>query len=412
MKKILLSFFAMLAFSNTAFADDQLKVENVYLSTTADNTDFVVFLDQDAKSSVSGVNFSIQLPDGVEFVKDNSGEPQYKMGTTFDSSPTLNIVDGILKVAMGSSNPIKGTKGTLIAFKIKRSSSFNAANGDVLTGGKIFSAFESKKGVVGDDVPLSDFNFDIKVTDRVVLDENSPFEPDAIGEVNVLVKRTIKKNTWSTIYLPLDMDYTAVLSAFGSDVKIASFTGWSIDIDGTTVNSINVEFTTVAENAMEAGKPYLICLSNDVSEFMVDGVDVYDPENNPETVQIKVNGKNSKGTMKGNFGLHAMNQYDMFLQNNSFYYALAGQNIKGFRAIFTFKDNLNKSYLISENSETRALFSIDGASGTTGINSNSFVVAKTGKVYSMTGIYMGEMEDMNSLPKGVYIVDGKKVVKK
>lgn len=407
MKKILLSFFAMLAFSNTAFADDQLKVENVYLSTTADNTDFVVFFNQDTKSSVSGVNFSIQLPEGVEFVK-KGNDPEYKMGTTFDSSPTLNIEDGILKVAMGSDNPIKGTKGTLIAFKIKRSSSFSAADGDVLTGAKIFNASESRNGKVN----LSDCTFDIKVTNRVVLDENSPFEPDAIGEVNVLVKRTIKKNTWSTIYLPLEMDYTAVLSAFGSDVKIASFTGWSIDIDGTTVNSINVEFTTVAENAMEAGKPYLIYLSNDVSEFMVDGVDVYDPENNPETVQIKVNGKNSKGTMKGNFGLHAMNQYDMFLQNNSFYYALAGQNIKGFRAIFTFKDNLNKSYLISENSETRALFSIDGASGTTGINSNSFVEAKTGKVYSMTGIYMGEMEDMNSLPKGVYIVDGKKVVKK
>ena len=404
MKKNLLSLFAMLAFSNTAFADDQLKVENVYLSTTADNTDFVVFLDQDAKSSVSGVNFSIQLPDGVEFVKDNSGEPQYKMGTTFDSSPTLNIDNGILKVAMGSEKPIKGTKGTLIAFKIKRSSTFNAANGDVLTGGKIFEASESKSGLID----LSDFNFNITVTDRVVLDENSPFEPDAFNGVNVLMKRTIKKNTWSTICFPFDMSTAVVENIFGSDVKVAEFSDWSCDIEAGNVNSINVNFKTIDSKEIYGGDPFLIYTSKDISEFSVDNVAFYSASDKI----IQESRRSPKGTMSGKYGLHGMSQYDMFLQNNTFYYALEGQNIKGFRAVFIFQDAQGNPYLISNNSETRALFSIDGVSGTTGINSNSFVVAKTGKVYSMTGIYMGEMEDMNSLPKGVYIVDGKKVVKK
>ncbi len=431
MKKILLSLFAMLAFSNTAFADDQLKVENVYLSTTADNTDFVVFLDQDAKSSVSGVNFSIQLPDGVEFVKDNSGEPQYKMGTTFDSSPTLNIVDGILKVAMGSSNPIKGTKGTLIAFKIKRSSSFNAANGDVLTGGKIFSAFESKKGVVGDDVPLSDFNFDIKVTDRVVLDENSPFTPTTTGDnINVLVKRTLKANTWSTLFLPFSLsDLTLLTTALKDNTaKLAKFTDWSSE-DPTY--SINIDFSTET-NFLLANTPYLIYVSSEIKEFTFDNVSFGDV-NLPALGAVSKNPieisntniysgsgfslKYAKGTMTGTLNLHAMSANEMFLQNNTFYYGREGQNIKGFRATFMFKDPNGNVYLLPDvdsTAGTRAMFSIDGQSigdGTTGINTLSFI-PETGKVYSISGTYMGEMEDMNRLPKGVYIVDGKKVVKK
>ena len=40
------------------------------------------------------------------------------------------------------------------------------------------------------------------------------------------------------------------------------------------------------------------------------------------------------------------------------------------------------------------------------------LTAKTGKVYSVSGQYMGENVDLKSLPKGIYIVDGNKVVNK
>ena len=35
---------------------------------------------------------------------------------------------------------------------------------------------------------------------------------------------------------------------------------------------------------------------------------------------------------------------------------------------------------------------------------------ESGKVYNMNGQYVGEAEDANSLPKGIYIVNGKKKV--
>jgi hypothetical protein len=426
MKKILFSLIAMLAVSNTAFADQLTVDEKVYLSNSG-VTDFVVFFNQDKTSEVNGVQFNILLPETVEFVTED-GKPVYKLGTTFPSSGSLdvNIVDGVLKVVMGSSDHIKGKTGALIAFKIQPSSSFNTAVGKEISGGKIYEAKETKDQI---SVPFSENPFNIIVTDRVVLDENSPFTPTTTGDdINVLVKRTLKANTWSTLFLPFTLsDLTLLTTALNDNTaKLAKFTGWSSE-DPTY--SINIEFSTVTDFLL-ANTPYLIYVSSEIKEFTFDNVsfgDVNAPElgavsKNPIEISNMnifsgsgLNKKYAKGTMTGTLNLHAMSANEMFLQDNKFFYGRDGQNIKGFRATFTFKDPSGNIYLLPNpnGAETRALFSIDGVSGnTTGINSNSFVVAKTGKVYSMTGTYMGEMEDMNRLPKGVYIVDGKKVVKK
>ena len=122
----------------------------------------------------------------------------------------------------------------------------------------------------------------------------------------------------------------------------------------------------------------------------------------------------AKGIMTGVLPLHAMGANELFLQDNKFYYSVAGQNIKGFRATFTFKDPSGNVYLMPNGSSARAKLSINGQSideEDTGINS-MILTAKTGKVYSVSGQYMGENVDLKSLPKGVYIVDGNKVVNK
>lgn len=418
MKKFLLSTFALLAMVSTAFADG-LSVEKVYLSTTG-TTDFPVFVTSDVKSTISGVQFDIQLPAGVEFVKEGN-DPVYQLGTTIQGSPSVvaNIDNGVLKVAIGSDNTVKVTKGMLIAFKIQPSSSVSA--GTVLTGAKIFNVQGSKTGEGL--VSLSGCNFDITVTDRVVLDENSPFEPTSqTDKVKVLVKRTIKKNTWSTIYLPFVMTTEKVQTAFGNDVLLADFSGWSCDINGSDVNSINIDFTTQTSLKISRGTPYLIYVSKDISEFEVKDVTINNTENpvKKDNTSISIYDDDeedyvyAKGTMTGNFVLHAMKAKELFLQDNTFCYSVAGQNIKGFRATFTFNSPLGAEYVISNTSSARAKLSINGQSideEDTGINS-MILTAKTGKVYSVSGQYMGENVDLKSLPKGVYIVDGNKVVNK
>lgn len=414
MKKFLLSTFALLAMVSTAFGADGLSVENVYLSTTG-TTDFPVFVTSDVKSTISGVQFDIQLPAGVEFVKEGN-DPVYQLGTTIQGSPSVvaNIDNGVLKVAIGSDNTVKVTKGMLIAFKIQPSSSVSA--GTVLTGAKIFNVQGSKTGEGL--VSLSGCNFDITVTDRIVLDENSPFALSQASSVDVLVKRSIKKNTWSTIYLPFVMSTDKVKAAFGNDVLLADFSGWSCDINGSDVNSINLDFTTQATLRIGRGTPYLIYVSDDVSEFEVNSVTINNTENPVKKDNVKIYDADedlyATGTMTGSFVPHAMKAKELFLQDNKFYYSVAGQNIKGFRATFTFKSPLGVEYVISDTSGARAKLSINGQSideEDTGINS-MILTAKTGKVYSVSGQYMGENVDLKSLPKGVYIVDGNKVVNK
>lgn len=426
MKKFLLSTFALLAMVSTAFGADGLSVENVYLSTTG-TTDFPVFVTSDVKSTISGVQFDIQLPAGVEFVKEGN-DPVYQLGTTIQGSPSVvaNIDNGVLKVAIGSDNTVKVTKGMLIAFKIQPSSSVSA--GTVLTGAKIFNVQGSKTGEGL--VSLSGCNFDITVTDRVVLDENSPFAITTTGSgKNVLLKRSLKANTWSTIYLPFRVTYSKLKTAFGDDVEYARFNGWSSENPG---DDICIDFSRKTGEAMTSLTPYLIKVSATNDEFLFSSVtfgEYVDPSDNSKNSVNPINIYNTdikvydpdeeiysyaKGTMTGNLVMHAMGANELFLQDNKFYYSAAGQNIKGFRATFTFKDPSGNVYLMPNGSSARAKLSINGQSideEDTGINS-MILTAKTGKVYSVSGQYMGENVDLKSLPKGVYIVDGNKVVNK
>ena len=297
-----------------------------------------------------------------------------------------------------------------------------------MTGAKIFNVQGSKTGEGL--VSLSGCNFDITVTDRVVLDENSPFAITTTGSgKNVLLKRSLKANTWSTIYLPFRVTYSKLKTAFGDDVEYARFNGWSSENPG---DDICIDFSRKTGEAMTSLTPYLIKVSATNDEFLFSSVtfgEYVDPSDNSKNSVNPINIYNTdikvydpdeeiysyaKGTMTGNLVMHAMGANELFLQDNKFYYSAAGQNIKGFRATFTFKDPSGNVYLMPNGSSARAKLSINGQSideEDTGINS-MILTAKTGKVYSVSGQYMGENVDLKSLPKGVYIVDGNKVVNK
>lgn len=419
MKKIILSTLALLTMVSSVFGDE-LKIENVTISNSGKSVLLVNFY-QDERSSISGIDFKIKLPTGIEFV--NEGGPVYKTGAIFKGSGEPNILDdGTLTVPLASSDAIRGTKGMIFAVLVQPTSTLTPGT---LTGGEI-GGMESPDGHIVKNLPTN--NFSIEVTDRVVLDENSPFEPGETiqGTVNLLLKRTINANTWSTIFLPFRVARPKVVSAFGNDVKYAKFTGWSTTGDNT---DIGIDFTSETD-ALEAGNPYIIKISEGKTEFTFNNVIIDETK-----IPLKVNSTNfsyyddeegnvfAKGTMTGSFSLKALNGNDMYLHNNYFYYAPSGENagqvIKGFRATFRFMDPNGADYLIKKDikSSTRAMFTIDGKSigddsgNTTGIES-VIPLKGDGKIYSMTGQYMGEKETLKSLPKGVYIVDGVKVVNK
>ena len=72
--------------------------------------------------------------------------------------------------------------------------------------------------------------------------------------------------------------------------------------------------------------------------------------------------------------------------------------MKGFRAYFNVPSNTSAAALN---------INIDGE--TTGINNIETETTVNGKVYNLNGQYVGN--SLNGLKKGIYVVNGKKVIK-
>lgn len=400
--------FALLCFGSTAFADE-LTVEDVILSkanVNGCNTALLVHLYSDEKSSVESVVFTIKLPDGVEFVTEGTGDDLkavYAFGPDYSGSIVGNfLADGSYKVATASDTPLRGKKGLLLAFQVKPTNASSLEDGQDLGNGTISDiTFTSQSGKT---YP-SDGTFGVTVANRIVLDENSPFELTKTNvSKNILVKRTLKANKWSTICLPFAMSSDKLESAFGDDVKIAGLEGCTY----SETNGITLNFTSTDET--DACVPYLIKVSNDISQFNVNSVKINKSPSSADA-ELDYGSGVGVGSMTGIFSLTTMKANDLFLQDETFYYAVEGQTIKGFRGIFNFYDEDGNPFLITNPALTRGI-TVDGNSigdGTTGINSAKFI-PENGKVYSITGAFMGEKGNMNSLPKGIYIVDGKKIV--
>lgn len=258
-------------------------------------------------------------------------------------------------------------------------------------------------------VPVPDATFTLRVVNvhTVMLDETSTTAPVAATGVNVRVKRTIKAGEWNTICQPFAMSEAQVKEAFGEDVQLADFTGCETEEDeDERIVGISVKFESVT--AIEANHPYLIKVSSAISEFTADGVDI-DPEEEPSVDKDEYtigSGKKAVtyynrfvGTYVADTPLEAMT---LFLSGNKFYYSAGKTKMKGYRAYFDFYDVLTD---VEDTYSARIRFSVDSdVTGIADIEKDPIL----GGVYTLQGVSLGQ-KDVQSLPKGIYIVDGKKV---
>lgn len=252
---------------------------------------------------------------------------------------------------------------------------------------------------------LDDVTFKVKVVaaHTVVLDETSAITPEAATGVNVRVKRTISANQWSTICLPFAMSEAQVKEAFGSDVQLGDFTGYETTEDGDAITGINVKFT--AATAIEANHPYIIKVSQAVSEFTADGVDI-DPDEAKVEYDNGLTGKKRKvlgsfvGTYVADFDFYNdAENYPLFLSGNKFYYATENtKHMKAFRGYFDFVDYLDEA----ENAEAR-VFIVFG-NDTTGIGDIQHETTGDDRYYNLGG------QRVEQPSRGLYIKNGKKVM--
>lgn len=246
----------------------------------------------------------------------------------------------------------------------------------------------------GTDVEGTTFN--VMVTDFVTLDENSTTAPEAAEAVNVRVLRTISANQWSTICLPFDMTETQVKESFGSDVKLADFTGYETEEDDEgNITGIAVNFEPVT--AIEANHPYIIKVSAPVTEFSVVGVNL-DPEEEPTKAAVKRTRKQWSEMIGTYVAETAIENQMLVLSGGKFWYSTGLIKMKAFRAYFDFYDVLTEV----ENAGVKVLVFVDGEE--TGVSYIDWQ-DKQRNIFDLSGRRTSQPAQGN-----IFIVNGKKIL--
>ena len=200
------------------------------------------------------------------------------------------------------------------------------------------------------------------------------------------LNRTLTADKWQTICLPVWLNMTGdnylVSTYFGAGTEVAEFNS----ADGNVLN-----FTTVTTN-MDYNTPYLIKPTTSITSVYLGKIWV--SSFSPATVtkrDYNFIGTNHKMTLSS--GEYYVANDRLHQQNNT------NTTIKGTRAYFT----------TPALSARKMSFSIDGV--VTSIDQIEIPEEKnvTGDIYNLNGQRMDK--PFESLPAGVYIVNGKKIVK-
>ena len=300
---------------------------------------------------------------------------------------------GLATIPFASSNAIPGTAvENLVTVSFTVDAGVALGDYDVTLKATMFEYGTSDKDYAADVT----FQVHVVSVHTVVLDENSTTAPLSANGVNIRVLRTINANNWSTICLPFAMSAEQVTAAFGNDVQLADFTGYTTTKDGDDIVGITVNFSPVT--VIEANHPYIIKVSSPVTEFTVDGVDVV-PEDEPTNATIKRT-KKQWSEMIGTYVAETVIEEQMlFLNGGNFWYSTGKTEMKGYRAYFDFYDVLSEV----ENAAARMFVNIDGVE--TSIEGLSTGDADE-TIYDLNG-----RKVLKPMQHGVYIVNGKKVLK-
>ena len=410
MKRLLLSLISMLVIGS-AWADEVTVADVEVLEGSTG----VIYLNLGFDSDVSyrGFQFDMYLPEGITYVSHELGGAEHVSNGEYTFSYNDITAVGETKqhirfVYTDFSGAVL-TEGKLCAIVVKSAESVSAGTYE----GQIVDLIVSENENAQLKVP--DCNFNLIVGSTFVLDEECTIDPTkTTNSVNIKVKRTIKANEWSTICLPFDMKEEQVISAFGEDVQLAYFDEQARNAVETTIDSdnnvTNIKVSFTKQNLADgiyANYPMLIKTSNDISEFMVTAT-CAPAEKRDASYSI---GHGSSAKTYGFYGtLHAgetIPENGLFLNGNKFYYSTGKTKIKGFRGYFSFTDILADKTV---GASAKMSFSInDDAAGIEDLHT----IAPAEGIYDLSGRKIKlDGDDLSRLPKGVYIMDGKKVTVK
>ena len=198
---------------------------------------------------------------------------------------------------------------------------------------------------------------------------------------SVAFKRSITAGNWSTIVVPFDIAEADIANVFGAQTSVAGLT------DGTE-NMLNFS-TTLSDGKMKANQPYAIKVQTDFSQAVINNVVIVEGEPVQTVEGWTFNGTYSSGSIPSG---------SYYFKSNKLYLANGKQTVKPFRAYFT-PSNTSGGHA--------AMIDVAFDGETTGImNVNENGNINDNRWYNINGQRVGQPAQ-----KGLYIVNGKKVVK-
>ena len=228
----------------------------------------------------------------------------------------------------------------------------------------------------------------------VTLDEKSEsYSAPSIGttgSAEVHLKRTFSANSWNSLCVPFAISDDEVKTQFGNDAKVAEFTG---------ATATTLQFSSCT--GIKAGKPYLVYIPKGATQpeyFTFKSVSHFVGQ--PTDVVLQ-GSANEKTTFHGYFYKSTAPKGSYVLRQNLVYHLVSDMAIKGFRGVLI--DGTNATRVFTQ-------WSLDGT--TTGIGNIDATVIQRFNVYNTNGqMVRHAATSLDDLPHGVYIVNGKKVIK-
>ena len=219
------------------------------------------------------------------------------------------------------------------------------------------------------------FNYNHVTFYKRSLNEGYDYTPVAATGVDVVLTRSITADNWSTIVLPFSMTAEQVTTTFGEGTKIAGISSYS-----------DKKLSTEAITSITANVPCFIKVPTDFSTATISGV----------TIQTGTPEKEISGNFKlvGTYSSATIANGDFFLKDNQLYKSTGKSKIKPFRAYFTG---------VPADANARLTFYDDEA--TTGVQE-----LKNSRTEELKSYYDLQGRHVAQPTKGLYIVNGKKVI--
>lgn len=354
----------------------------------------------------------------VETVKLHFGLKSFEMSETgFKNNVYENQLDQTIapNEAAKKHPDLKGSRGWSVladapvtyTFKVKAGKTYYLYNFGSKIGFYGFSFNEDETKPTVDEV---NYNADDANANNVV-------EKTAEGHVaQVKIARKMVANRWTTCVLPFSLNRQQVDAIFGPAYSATAKEGTQI-LYFDHVEGSKAYFVRHAYNTIVAGKPFLIKPTKEVTSINTADVKAYPYvtiENTTPDAWCKSNGyvwTSSYNTMD-----IAKNDYFIGASDGNFKaYAAASGTVKGFRGFLKAKLPTGaKPTMLSISTSSIT----DGNEGeTTGIedliiNADGELIPANCRVYNINGQLVSEdANSFQSLPSGIYIINGKKYIK-